>query len=104
MPLAIVTVAKALKNKDLSAWKDACVQLERPSPTNFTGLPAPVYTAIELSYSYLESEQLRQTFMLGCLLGYGVSINVLLTCAMGLHLFDGVSSGRDPKQGGDNGK
>ncbi|XVF57354.1 hypothetical protein PTKIN_Ptkin06aG0198500 [Pterospermum kingtungense] len=92
LPLAIVTVAKALKNKDLHEWRDACRQLQRPSPTNFTGVPGPLYAAIELSYNHLENEELKQTFLLSCLLGYGVPINVFSTCAMGLHLFDGVST------------
>ncbi|XVF57352.1 hypothetical protein PTKIN_Ptkin06aG0198300 [Pterospermum kingtungense] len=92
LPLAIVTVAKALKNKDLPAWKDACVQLQRPSPTNFTGVPAPVYAAIETSYNNLQSKELKQIFLLCCILGYNVHIQYLWVCALGLQLYHGVST------------
>ncbi|XVF57351.1 hypothetical protein PTKIN_Ptkin06aG0198200 [Pterospermum kingtungense] len=92
LPLAIATVARALKNKDLSEWKDACLQLQRPSPENFTGIPKAVYSAIELSYNCLASEKLRHTFLLSCLLGNNAHIQDLLRCAMGLHLFDGLNT------------
>ncbi|XVF77078.1 hypothetical protein PTKIN_Ptkin14bG0011000 [Pterospermum kingtungense] len=92
LPLAIVTDAKALKNKDFSAWKDASLQLQRSSTRNFTGVPAPVYAAIELSYNSLESEELKKTFLLCCMLGYTVHIQYLWVCAMGLQLFDGVNT------------
>ncbi|KAB1202378.1 hypothetical protein CJ030_MR8G020175 [Morella rubra] len=32
LPIALVTVSKALKNKDLRQWKDALRQLQRPVP------------------------------------------------------------------------
>ncbi|WRX25389.1 NB-ARC - like 10 [Theobroma cacao] len=48
-PLAIATVARALRNKSLFAWKDALRQLQRPSSKNFIGISADIYSAIELS-------------------------------------------------------
>ncbi|XVF57350.1 hypothetical protein PTKIN_Ptkin06aG0198100 [Pterospermum kingtungense] len=92
LPLAIVTVARALRNKDLYAWEDASQQLQMPSPSNFTGIPAAVYSAIELSYDSLGSNELKQTFLLSCLLGNNAHIQDLLRYAMGLHLFDGLNT------------
>ncbi|XP_010660269.1 disease resistance protein RUN1-like [Vitis vinifera] len=38
LPIAIVTVAKALKNKNVSIWKDALQQLNSQTSTNITGM------------------------------------------------------------------
>ncbi|RVW88109.1 putative disease resistance protein [Vitis vinifera] len=54
LPIAIVTVAKALKNKGLSIWEDALRQLKRSIPTNIKGMDAMVYSTLELSYNHLE--------------------------------------------------
>ncbi|EOY20453.1 NB-ARC domain-containing disease resistance protein, putative [Theobroma cacao] len=86
LPVAITTVARSLRNKGLFAWNDALRKLQRPSPTNFTGIPAHVYSAIELSYNHLESEELKQTFLLCSLLGHHVAIQDLLKFTMGLGL------------------
>ncbi|WRX22769.1 NB-ARC - like 10 [Theobroma cacao] len=64
LPVAIVTVARALRTKDIHAWKDASLKFQRPSPSNFTGIPRAVYSAIELSYNNLESGELKQAFLL----------------------------------------
>ena len=58
LPLAIVTVATALKNKSLFEWEDALQQLRRPSPVHLTGMQAAIYSKIELSYKHLEVQWL----------------------------------------------
>lgn len=88
LPLAIVTVASALRNRSLEAWKAALQKLETPAPRNFTGETKEVYSAIKLSYDNLDGEELRKTFMLCCLLGNKANIQDLWRCAMGLQLFD----------------
>ncbi|KAH9728334.1 putative disease resistance protein [Citrus sinensis] len=71
LPIAIVTLAKALRNKNcVSAWKDALRQLKRPSPGNFDGVLAKTYSAIELSIKYLRDEELRKIFFQCSLIGY----------------------------------
>ncbi|XP_022723802.1 probable disease resistance protein At4g27220 [Durio zibethinus] len=91
LPVAIATVARALRNKGLFAWNDALRKLQRPSPTNFKGIPAHVYSAIELSYHHLEREELKQTFVLCALLGHNAFIRDLLRYTIGLGLFHGVN-------------
>ncbi|GLT87866.1 hypothetical protein SLE2022_059230 [Rubroshorea leprosula] len=87
LPLAITTMAKALKNKEPYEWMDAVRILKRPSSENFNGISANVYSAIELSYSHLEGEKLKKTFLLCCLIGHGYSIQYLLMVGVGLGLF-----------------
>ncbi|XP_011007552.1 PREDICTED: uncharacterized protein LOC105113187 isoform X2 [Populus euphratica] len=89
LPLAIITVARALKNKNLSQWKNALRELKRPSPRNFAGVQEDVYAAIELSYSHLESKELKSTFLLCSRMGYNASTRDLLKYSMGLGLFSG---------------
>ncbi|TXG65703.1 hypothetical protein EZV62_006978 [Acer yangbiense] len=94
LPIAVVTVARALKNKNLYEWKNALRELRRPSSRNFTGSQAVAYSTIELSYNHLESEELKSIFLLCSLLGYTYngSIRDLLKYGMGLGLFKGISS------------
>ncbi|KAL5538724.1 hypothetical protein UlMin_043983 [Ulmus minor] len=48
LPIAIVTVANALKNQGLSVWKDALRQLRNSSPTNIEEMSEKVYSSIKL--------------------------------------------------------
>ncbi|XP_031252492.1 probable disease resistance protein At4g27220 [Pistacia vera] len=55
LPIAIVTVAKALKTKRHSSqWKEALRQFKRSSPKNFTRDIKEAYATMELSYKYLK--------------------------------------------------
>ncbi|GLT60015.1 hypothetical protein SLA2020_328050 [Shorea laevis] len=87
LPLAITTMAEALKNKEPYHWMDAVRKLKRPSSENFQGISKNIYSAIEFSYSQLESEQLKKTFLLCCLMGHKFSIRDLLKYGVGLGLF-----------------
>ena len=66
LPLVLVTVATALKNKRFPEWEDALQQLKSP---NSEGV---MYSAIELSYNYLESQELRPFFLLCAQIGSGI--------------------------------
>ncbi|KAK9195891.1 hypothetical protein WN943_004019 [Citrus x changshan-huyou] len=90
LPVSVVTIARALRNKRLFEWKDALEQLRRPSSTNFKDIQQTAYKAIELSYNKLEGEELKNIFLL---IGYTAiaSIDALLMCGMGLGLFQGVN-------------
>ncbi|GLT71550.1 hypothetical protein SLA2020_435600 [Shorea laevis] len=92
LPLAIQTLGTALKYKEHYVWADALLQLKRPSPENFRGISAKVYFAIELSYNYLEGEDLKQTFLLCSLLGQNANVENLLTYGFGLGLFQNVKT------------
>ncbi|KAL4605324.1 hypothetical protein ACB092_09G020400 [Castanea dentata] len=81
LPLALVTTAKALKNKRLFEWEDALRQLRRPSPQNQKRMQEVTYSAIKLSYSHLESPELQSFFLF-----------YLLKKCFGLRLFHGIST------------
>ncbi|GKV47776.1 hypothetical protein SLEP1_g54641 [Rubroshorea leprosula] len=80
-------MAKALKNKKPYEWRDALRKLRKPSSENFHGISAIVYSAIEFSYSHLDSEKLKKTFLLCCLMGHMAAIQDLLKYGVGLGLF-----------------
>ncbi|GLU09184.1 hypothetical protein SLE2022_260570 [Rubroshorea leprosula] len=92
LPLAIQSLGKALRGKGSYEWRDALLQLKKPSPENFMGISANVYSAIELSYKYLEREELKQTFLLCSFLGQNAYVEDLLTYGIGLGLFQNVST------------
>ncbi|KAK2637738.1 hypothetical protein Ddye_025533 [Dipteronia dyeriana] len=95
VPIAIVTVAKALKNKEIYEWNNALQELRKPSWKNFQGAIAKeVYTSIKLSYNYLESDELKATFLLCSSMGctYYASIRDLLRYGIGLSLFVGLDT------------
>jgi len=60
LPLLIVTVAKALRKKDVFYWKSTLNELER---FNQEGLHKKIYSALELSYNCLESDELKSLFL-----------------------------------------
>ncbi|KAK9215457.1 hypothetical protein WN944_007462 [Citrus x changshan-huyou] len=66
LPIAIVTIARALRNKNTFEWKSALRELTRPSSGSFSGVAAEAYKTSELSYNHLEGEELKSTFLLCC--------------------------------------
>ncbi|GLU03260.1 hypothetical protein SLE2022_204680 [Rubroshorea leprosula] len=90
LPLAVDTLANALKCRSSHAWRDALRELKRPSPSNLEGISENVYQAIEMSYKHLEREDLQQTFLLSSLLGHNASIEDLMKYGIGLDLFHNV--------------
>ncbi|KAL5823708.1 hypothetical protein ACOSQ4_021608 [Xanthoceras sorbifolium] len=92
LPIAIVTIAKALKDKPVHEWRNALRELERPSAENLEGsVTAEAYSCIRLSYNHLETDELKLTFLLCStiaftyhsstenLLRYGMSLNIFRT-------------------------
>ncbi|XP_020238756.1 probable disease resistance protein At4g27220 [Cajanus cajan] len=96
LPLLIVTVVEALKDKDLYAWKDALEQI-----TNFDlagCLYSPVRSVIEMSYNCLESQELKTFFLLLGSMGNGCSTRDLLVFGwcLGMHKHvDTLADGRN---------
>ncbi|KAM7480855.1 hypothetical protein LguiB_005438 [Lonicera macranthoides] len=94
LPLAIVTVAKALKNKKKHAWDDALQQLRKFTVTNIEGMHKLVYSRIELSYNYLESKHAKSLLLLCCLFQEDekIPIEVLVRYGVGLELFEDLDT------------
>ncbi|KAJ9682574.1 hypothetical protein PVL29_018488 [Vitis rotundifolia] len=97
LPIAIVTVAMALKNKSLSIWKDALQQLKRPASTNIRGMEAKVYSSLKLSYEHLEGDEVKSLFLLCGLFSNYIYIRDLLKYGMGLRLFQGTNTLEEAK-------
>ena len=90
LPIAIVTVANALKDESLDVWNNALHELRTSAPTSIYGVEKKVYACLELSYNHLKDDKVKSLFLLcGCLSYYGdISMDVLLARAMGLDFFD----------------
>ncbi|XP_034698425.1 probable disease resistance protein At4g27220 [Vitis riparia] len=90
LPVAIVTIAKALRDERVGVWKNALEELRRSAPTNIRGVTEGVYSCLELSYNHLKGAEVKSLFLLCALLGDGdISMDRLLQHAMGLNLFEG---------------
>ena len=88
LPLALVTVANALKNKSESQWKNALQQLRQPSSINCTKMQKVIYSAIQLSYNHLENPEVRSFFLFcGHQMYPRMSYKCLLKYCFGLKLF-----------------
>lgn len=92
LPVAASTVANARKNKRLAIWKDALNQLRISNSREIHGMDANVYSSIELSYKFLESDEAKSLFLLRGLIGQGHSLEVhsLLRIGVGLGSFPNV--------------
>ncbi|MCL7044313.1 hypothetical protein MKW94_001962, partial [Papaver nudicaule] len=85
LPLALVTVGRALQNKNQREWENTADQLRNSNFTYIEGMSSKVYTSIKLSYDFLENEILKRCFLLCCLFPEDKSIHVddLLIYAIG---------------------
>jgi hypothetical protein len=89
LPVAIVTVGRALENKSEVEWIAALQQLKMSIPKHIPGLDSKVYSSIELSYSYLKSYEAKSCFLLCCLFpeDYDIPIEYLVRYGVGGRFF-----------------
>ncbi|PHT43430.1 hypothetical protein CQW23_17455 [Capsicum baccatum] len=89
LPLAIVTVAGALKPKTKPSWDVALVELRKATPKNIPRVLEEVYQPLKLSYNHLESDEARYVFLLCSLFEEDSDIwtEELLNYGMGLASF-----------------
>ena len=94
LPIAIVTIATALKDESVAVWENALDELRSCLPTNIRGMEKKVYTCLQWSYNHLEGDEVRSLFLLcGCLSYYGdISMDQMLRYAMGLDFFNDFNS------------
>ncbi|XP_058724247.1 uncharacterized protein LOC131595793 [Vicia villosa] len=94
LPLSVVTVARAMKNKrDVQSWKDALRKLQC---NNHTGIDALTYSALELSYNTLESDEIKALFLLFALLRGG-HVEYSMKVAIGLDMLKNVNTMDDAR-------
>ncbi|KDO38303.1 hypothetical protein CISIN_1g0380221mg, partial [Citrus sinensis] len=97
LPIALSTVAKALRGKSLHEWKNSLRELRTPSMVNFEGVSAETYSSIELSFNQLKGEQLKKIFLLCSLMGNRILTLDLFKYSMGLGIFKGVNKMEDAR-------
>ncbi|KAL4633290.1 hypothetical protein ACB092_04G112700 [Castanea dentata] len=100
LPVALVTVGRALENKSEFEWSAALQQLKNSIPKNILGLDSKVYSSIELSYDYLKSDEAKSCFLLCCLFpeDYDIRIEYLVRYGVGQSLLakiDNVGEARN---------
>ncbi|XP_058003639.1 probable disease resistance protein At4g27220 [Hevea brasiliensis] len=85
LPILIVAVATALKNKQLFEWKNALDQLKRFDESE---IDEKVASALKLSFNSLKGEEIKSLFLLcGMNVFYSYQVKDLLKYAVGLGLF-----------------
>ncbi|KAB5529220.1 hypothetical protein DKX38_019301 [Salix brachista] len=90
LPILLVIVASALKDGDLSEWKDALERLKRFDKED---IDSPVNSALELSYTSLKGDEIKSVFLLcGQLIPHCIPIHYLLKYTVGLGLFKRIST------------
>ncbi|PRQ35278.1 putative toll-like receptor, P-loop containing nucleoside triphosphate hydrolase [Rosa chinensis] len=88
LPIALITVARALGDKDLVEWKRAVQRLEKSQTANPDD-QGDASKCIKLSYDYLKDEEYKSYFLLCCLFpeDYEIEIEDLFRYAIGKGLF-----------------
>ncbi|XP_028944148.2 probable disease resistance protein At4g27220 [Malus domestica] len=89
LPIAIVTVGKALEKKNKREWDDALNQLRNSTPVNIPGVNDKVYSCIKWSYDRLDSDEARSCLLLCCLFpeDHDISIEYLVRYGWGRGYF-----------------
>ncbi|KAI8540360.1 hypothetical protein RHMOL_Rhmol09G0257100 [Rhododendron molle] len=100
LPIAILTVGRALNGKGESSWRSALAQLRKSIGKNIRGVEENVFRLLEWSYNNLESEEARRCFLLCSLFqeDYDVKVEDIVRYGIGLKLFkriDSVGEARD---------
>ncbi|KAF8395846.1 hypothetical protein HHK36_019800 [Tetracentron sinense] len=94
LPIALVTVGRALVDKDLEEWKKAARRLKESKPTNEQDVDHEVFSCLRLSYDYLKGEETKACFLLCCLFpeDHEILIEDLARYGMGQGLFQDVNT------------
>uniref|UniRef100_A0A0A0LMT4 Uncharacterized protein n=1 Tax=Cucumis sativus TaxID=3659 RepID=A0A0A0LMT4_CUCSA len=96
LPIAITTVAKALRNKPSDIWNDALDQLKSVDVfmTNIGEMDKKVYLSLKLSYDCLGYEEVKLLFLLCSMFPEDFSIDMeeLHVYAMGMGFLHGVDT------------
>ncbi|XP_058754319.1 uncharacterized protein LOC131627481 [Vicia villosa] len=87
LPMAIVAVGRALRNKSESVWG---ATLEKLKKEELSGVPKSMEISIRMGYDHLESEEIRSIFLLCAQMGHQELIMDLVKYCFGLGILEGV--------------
>ncbi|KAG4922369.1 hypothetical protein JHK86_051182 [Glycine max] len=94
LPIGLVSIGRALKNKSPFVWQDVCQQIKRQS---FTEGHKSIEFTVKLSYDHLKNEQLKHIFLLCARMGNDALIMNLVKLCIGLGLLQGVHTIREAR-------
>ncbi|KAL9304023.1 hypothetical protein ACSQ67_021286 [Phaseolus vulgaris] len=89
LPMAIVTVARALRSKSESVWE---ATLEKLKKEELVGVQTSMDISVKMSYDHLENEEIKYIFLLCAQMGHQPLIMDLVKYCFGLGILEGVSS------------
>jgi hypothetical protein len=102
LPIALVTVGRALRDKSPVQWDVASKQLKNSQFPRMEqiGKQKNAYTCLKLSYDYLKFEETKSCFVLCCLFpeDYDISIDDLTRYAVGYGLHQDAESIDDARK------
>ncbi|KAF8391529.1 hypothetical protein HHK36_023834 [Tetracentron sinense] len=89
LPMALVTVGRALGDEDIKEWKKAASRLKEFKATHNEDVDQDVFSCLKLSYDYVKGEETKSCFLLCCLFpeDHDIDIQVLVRYGMGQGLF-----------------
>ncbi|KAD5802766.1 hypothetical protein R6Q59_028182 [Mikania micrantha] len=93
LPIAIVCLGRALKDKEKETWNDTLEKLKRAIvPEDLQDVKEDVYKSLQASYDLLEGEEAKKIFILCCLYPEhaNVPLESLVRCGIGLDFFKGI--------------
>ncbi|KAL7186534.1 hypothetical protein ACSBR2_028299 [Camellia fascicularis] len=85
LPLALVTVARALRDRYIEEWRAALQQLKKSKSVSIDDTEESVFSCLRLSYEYLRSDEMKLCFLLCCLFpeDHNIQIEDLARYSMG---------------------
>ncbi|KAK1581075.1 hypothetical protein Q3G72_002823 [Acer saccharum] len=89
LPIAIVTIGSALREKSIDDWKDVSKKLKMSKFTDIEIVDQNVYASLKLSYDFLKAEETKFCFLLCSLFpeDYEIDLEELLRYGLGLDLY-----------------
>ncbi|KAL2964909.1 hypothetical protein AAZX31_16G029800 [Glycine max] len=94
IPMAILTVGRALRNKSESVWEATLDKLKRQE---LVGAQYSMEISVKMSYDHLENEELKSIFLLCAQMGHQPLIMDLVKYCFGLGILEGVYSLREAR-------
>ncbi|RDY12350.1 putative disease resistance protein, partial [Mucuna pruriens] len=92
LPIALVSLGRALKNKSSFVWEDVCRQIKGQ---RFTEEHESIEFSVKLSYDHLQNEHLKHIFLHCARMGNDALIMDLVKFCIGLGLLRGVQTIRE---------
>ncbi|KAG8635221.1 putative disease resistance protein At5g05400 [Manihot esculenta] len=90
LPIALVTVGRAMRGKDPDEWQEAVRELRKSQSETIEGMDEDVYRCLQFSYTYLKDKKAKKVFKLCCLFpeDFNIRIEDLVRYGFGLKIFE----------------